>query len=41
MMDLADDVPSDDDADYEGSQLVGAQVIQDLLGGHVIEEHGR
>jgi hypothetical protein len=38
---LADDVPSADDADYEGSELVGAQVVQDLLGGRVIEDHGQ
>jgi hypothetical protein len=35
---LADDEPSSDDADFEGSHLVGAQVVQQLLGGRVIEE---
>jgi hypothetical protein len=35
---LADDVPSADDPDFEGSHLVGAQVVQQLLGGRVIEE---
>jgi hypothetical protein len=40
-VDLSDDIPGADDAAFEGSQLVGAQVIQELLGGHVIEEHGR
>jgi hypothetical protein len=35
---LADDVPSADDPDIEGSHLVGAQVVQQLLGGRVIEE---
>ncbi|MFI7586232.1 DNA polymerase III subunit gamma and tau [Spongisporangium articulatum] len=34
----ADDTPSKDDADLEGSHLVGAQVVQQLLGGKVIEE---
>jgi hypothetical protein len=35
------DDPTVEDVDYAGSQLVGAQVVQDLLGGRVIEEHGR
>jgi DNA polymerase-3 subunit gamma/tau len=35
---LADDVPSVDDIDLEGSGLVGASVIEQLLGGRVIEE---
>jgi hypothetical protein len=34
----ADDVPSHDDPDLEGSDLVGASVIEQLLGGRVIEE---
>jgi len=34
----ADDEPSADDADFEGSHLIGAQVVQELLGGRVIEE---
>jgi DNA polymerase-3 subunit gamma/tau len=34
----ADDVPSDDDPDLEGSNLVGASVVEQLLGGRVIEE---
>ncbi len=34
----ADDVPSIDDPDLEGSNLVGASVIEQLLGGRVIEE---
>jgi hypothetical protein len=33
-----DDVPSKDDEDIEGSQLVGAPVVVQLLGGRVIEE---
>lgn len=37
-IDLADDIPSSDDVDFEGSHLVGAQVVQQLLGGRVIEE---
>jgi DNA polymerase-3 subunit gamma/tau len=35
---LADDVPSVDDVDLEGSNLVGASVVEQLLGGRVIEE---
>ncbi len=35
---LADDEPSADDQDFEGSHLVGTQLVQDLLGGRVIEE---
>jgi DNA polymerase-3 subunit gamma/tau len=35
---LADDVPSVDDIDLEGSGLVGASVVEQLLGGRVIEE---
>jgi hypothetical protein len=31
-------VPSSDDVDLDGSNLVGAQVVQQLLGGRVIEE---
>jgi hypothetical protein len=34
----ADDVPSDDDPDLEGSNLVGASVVEQLLGGRVIED---
>jgi DNA polymerase-3 subunit gamma/tau len=34
----ADDVPSHDDPDLEGSNLVGATVVEQLLGGRVIEE---
>jgi DNA polymerase-3 subunit gamma/tau len=34
----ADDVPSHDDPDLEGSNLVGASVVEQLLGGRVIEE---
>jgi DNA polymerase-3 subunit gamma/tau len=34
-----DDEPSMDDADIEGSHLVGAPVVEQLLGGRVIEEH--
>jgi hypothetical protein len=41
IVNLPDDVPSADDLAYEGSELVGAQVVQDLLGGRVIEENGR
>jgi DNA polymerase-3 subunit gamma/tau len=36
---LADDEPSADDPDLEGSHLVGASVVEQLLGGRVIEEH--
>jgi hypothetical protein len=36
-IDLADDVPSSDDADYEGSHLVGTRVVEQLLGARVIE----
>jgi DNA polymerase III subunit gamma/tau len=35
---LADDVPSVDDIDLDGSGLVGASVVEQLLGGRVIEE---
>jgi DNA polymerase-3 subunit gamma/tau len=35
---LAEDVPSRDDADLEGSSLVGAAVVEQVLGGRVIEE---
>ena len=35
---LDDDVPSADDPDIEGSHLVGARVVEQLLGGRVIEE---
>jgi DNA polymerase-3 subunit gamma/tau len=35
---LADDVPSVDDIDLEGSGLVGASVVEQMLGGRVIEE---
>jgi DNA polymerase-3 subunit gamma/tau len=35
---LSDDVPSADDPDLEGSALVGAAVVERLLGGRVIEE---
>lgn len=38
VVDLADDLPSSDDIDFEGSHMVGAQVVQQLLGGRVIEE---
>jgi hypothetical protein len=34
----ADDVPSHDDPDLEGSNLVGASVVEQLLGGRVIED---
>ena len=34
----ADDVPSHDDPDLEGSNLVGATVVEQMLGGRVIEE---
>jgi len=34
----ADDVPSHDDPDLEGSNLVGASVVEQMLGGRVIEE---
>jgi DNA polymerase-3 subunit gamma/tau len=34
----ADDVPSADDPDLEGSNLVGASVVEQLLGGRVIED---
>jgi DNA polymerase-3 subunit gamma/tau len=34
----ADDVPSHDDPDLEGSNLVGATVVEQLLGGRVIED---
>lgn len=37
-MTLADDVPSADDPNFEGSHLVGAQIVQQMLGGRVIEE---
>jgi DNA polymerase III subunit gamma/tau len=36
-IDLADDLPSADDADFEGSPLVGTQVVEQLLGARVIE----
>jgi DNA polymerase-3 subunit gamma/tau len=35
---LADDVPSVDDVDLEGANLVGASVVEQLLGGRVIED---
>jgi DNA polymerase III subunit gamma/tau len=35
---LAEDVPSVDDVDLEGSNLVGATVVEQLLGGRVIED---
>ena len=35
---LADDVPSVDDPDLEGANLVGASVVEQLLGGRVIED---
>jgi DNA polymerase-3 subunit gamma/tau len=35
---LADDVPSVDDPDLEGADLVGASVVEQLLGGRVIED---
>jgi DNA polymerase III subunit gamma/tau len=35
---LADDIPSADDVDLDGSGLVGASVVEQLLGGRVIEE---
>ena len=35
---LSDDVPSADDVDLDGSGLVGASVVEQLLGGRVIEE---
>ena len=38
MLRLADDVPSADDVDLDGSGLVGASVVEQLLGGRVIEE---
>jgi hypothetical protein len=38
VVNLADDVISPDDADLEGSNLVGAEVVQQLLGGRVIDE---
>jgi hypothetical protein len=37
-LDDAHDDASDDDIDYESSTLVGAKVVQDVLGGRVIEE---
>jgi hypothetical protein len=33
-----DDEPSDDDEDLDGSNLVGPSVVEQLLGGRVIEE---
>ena len=36
-VDLTDDMASDD-LDYEGAHLVGAKVVQDVLGGRVVEE---
>jgi DNA polymerase-3 subunit gamma/tau len=33
-----DDEPSADDPDIEGSNLVGAAVVEQILGGRVIEE---
>ena len=41
MVRLADDIPSADDVDLEGSGLVGASVVEQLLGGRVIEERHR
>jgi len=38
VVDLSGDEPSVDDADVEGSHLVGASVVEQLLGGRVIEE---
>ncbi len=35
---LADDLPSPDDVDLDGSHLVGASVVEQLLGGRVIED---
>ena len=35
---LADDEPSVDDVDLEGADLVGASVVESLLGGRVIED---
>jgi len=35
---LADDVPGPDDIDLDGSHLVGATVVEQLLGGRVIED---
>ena len=35
---LADDEPSADDPDLEGANLVGASVVEQLLGGRVIED---
>jgi len=35
---LAEDEPSRDDADLEGTTAVGPPVIEHLLGGRVIEE---
>jgi DNA polymerase-3 subunit gamma/tau len=35
---LADDEPSIDDVDLEGADLVGATVVEQLLGGRVIED---
>jgi DNA polymerase-3 subunit gamma/tau len=40
-VDLTGDEPSHDDADIEGSDLVGARVVEQLLGGRVIEERSQ
>jgi DNA polymerase-3 subunit gamma/tau len=37
VVDLTDEMAGDD-ADYEGAHLVGAKVVQDVLGGRVIED---
>jgi len=34
----ADDEPSADDVDLDGSNLVGAKVVEQILGGVVIED---
>ncbi|MEJ5867464.1 hypothetical protein WDV85_06890, partial [Pseudokineococcus sp. 5B2Z-1] len=36
-----EDLPSRDDADAEDEGLVGARLVEQLLGGRVIEETGR
>jgi hypothetical protein len=35
---VSGDVPSKDDENVEGSHLVGASVVEQLLGGRLIEE---
>ncbi|MCE0540619.1 DNA polymerase III subunit gamma and tau [Kineosporia rhizophila] len=38
VVDLANDIVSADDADFDASPLVGVQAVEQLLGGRVIEE---